>query len=357
MASGTQKVVVVGGGVIGSATAYYLAKEGVRVTVVEKCGVACHSSGKAGGFLAKDWNDGGPVGPLAHASFDLHAELAAELGADAIGYRRLSCIGVGFGNKSAEWLTKTDGNPRTMGTPDTTAQVTPRALTEALLEAAKTRGGEVKIAAVSGMEVSEGAVKAVQLADGSSIPCDAVVLAMGAWASEARSWFPGEAGIPQDSVAQKYTSVVYDRPGEPAAVFLESEHQVEIYPRKEEVYVCGCPSTQPLPDDPRSIVPEKGTAETIREEVARCSPELAATPLKVEQACFLPGSDDNVPVIGRLKTAANAYIACGHTCWGILNAPATGLALARLLVHGDDKGVVDLAPFAPGRPVQKCNQQ
>ena len=79
--------------------------------------------------------------------------------------------------------------------------------------------------------------------------------------------------------------------------------------------------------------------------------------VEVEQACFLPGSDDNVPVIGRLKTAANAYIACGHTCWGILNAPATGLALARLLVHGDDKGVVDLAPFAPGRPVQKCNQQ
>ena len=32
-------------------------------------------------------------GPLARASFDLHAELAAELGADAIGYRRLSCIG------------------------------------------------------------------------------------------------------------------------------------------------------------------------------------------------------------------------------------------------------------------------
>ena len=34
-------------------------------------------------------------------------------------------------------------------------------------------------------KVSEGAVKAVQLADGSSIPCDAVVLAMGAWASGA----------------------------------------------------------------------------------------------------------------------------------------------------------------------------
>ena len=51
------QVVVVGGGVIGSATAFYLSKEGVRVTVLEKCGVACHSSGKAGGFLAKDWYD------------------------------------------------------------------------------------------------------------------------------------------------------------------------------------------------------------------------------------------------------------------------------------------------------------
>ena len=345
-----RNVVVVGGGVIGTATAFYLAKEGANTTVVEKCGVACHSSGKAGGFLAKDWNDGGPVGPLARASFDLHADLAKELGAEAIGYRRLSCIGVGFGDEAAEWLTKTNGALRQLGTPETTAQVTPRALTEALLEAARGRGCGFVIGTVTGMEISDGAVKAVKLADGSRIVCDAVVLAMGAWASDARAWFPRDSGIPQHSVAQKYTSVVYDQLGEPTAVFLESRHQVELYPRKHEVYVCGCPSTQRLPADPLAIVPEEGTQETIHAEVARCSPELASARVKLEQACFLPGSDDNQPVIGRLNNVSNGYIACGHTCWGILNAPGTGKALAQLIVHGDDQAVVDLKPFSPIRP-------
>lgn len=42
-----------------------------------------------GGFLALDWCDSSPVGPLARRSFALHAELAGELGASTIGYRRM----------------------------------------------------------------------------------------------------------------------------------------------------------------------------------------------------------------------------------------------------------------------------
>ena len=34
-----------------------------------------YSSGKAGGFLALDWCDDGPVGPLARLSFSLHKQL------------------------------------------------------------------------------------------------------------------------------------------------------------------------------------------------------------------------------------------------------------------------------------------
>lgn len=44
----------------------------------------------AGGFLARDWCDGGPVGALAQRSFALHAELAQKLdGARRYGYRRV----------------------------------------------------------------------------------------------------------------------------------------------------------------------------------------------------------------------------------------------------------------------------
>src|SRR2546430_17340820 len=75
-------VLVCGAGVVGASIAYFLARRGVAVTVVERTGVACAASGKSGGFLALDWCDGSPLGPLARASFTLHAELAAELSTD-----------------------------------------------------------------------------------------------------------------------------------------------------------------------------------------------------------------------------------------------------------------------------------
>ena len=81
-------VVVCGAGVIGASVAYFLAEREVRVTIVERTGVACAASGKSGGFLALDWCDDSPLGPLARASFALHADLAKRLG-DAHGYRRM----------------------------------------------------------------------------------------------------------------------------------------------------------------------------------------------------------------------------------------------------------------------------
>ena len=55
-------------------------------------------AGKAGGFLALDWNDSSPVGPLARLSYRLHPQLAAELreqlGRD-VGYRTVHTWQVG----------------------------------------------------------------------------------------------------------------------------------------------------------------------------------------------------------------------------------------------------------------------
>src|SRR5690349_20072237 len=87
------RVVICGAGVIGACTAYFLSLRGSEVVVVERTGVACAASGKAGGFLALDWCDGSPLGPLARRSFALHAELDARL-PGAWGYRRLDTLAV-----------------------------------------------------------------------------------------------------------------------------------------------------------------------------------------------------------------------------------------------------------------------
>ena len=44
---------------------------------------------------------------------------------------------------------------------------------------------------------------------------------------------------------------------------------------------------------------------------------------------------------------AGAYVATGHSVWGMLNAPATGEAMAELIVGGST--TVDIAAFDPAR--------
>ena len=67
------KIVVCGAGVIGCSVAYHLALRDAPCTLIDRSGgVAPAASGKAGGFLALDWNDGGSVGPLSRLSFQMH---------------------------------------------------------------------------------------------------------------------------------------------------------------------------------------------------------------------------------------------------------------------------------------------
>src|SRR6516164_5009314 len=79
MSSGT-RIVICGGGAIGAAIAYFTSRRGARSTVIERHAVAGAASGKSGGFLALDWCGGSPLDRLARRSFELHAELSAELG-------------------------------------------------------------------------------------------------------------------------------------------------------------------------------------------------------------------------------------------------------------------------------------
>ena len=91
----TCQLVICGGGIIGVALAYYLSElspadnKSVKVKVVERESVACHSSGKAGGFLALDWNDHSPVSSLSRLSYKLHEDLNKCLSGEDLGYRQL----------------------------------------------------------------------------------------------------------------------------------------------------------------------------------------------------------------------------------------------------------------------------
>ena len=50
-------------------------------------------AGKAGGFLAADWSDGSPLGPLQRHSFALHEQLGKAFG-HLTDYRRVTTLAV-----------------------------------------------------------------------------------------------------------------------------------------------------------------------------------------------------------------------------------------------------------------------
>jgi sarcosine oxidase subunit beta len=73
-------VVVIGGGIVGVASAFYLARAGRRVVLVEKGAIAGEASGRNGGHLSPTID--GAWAPLAKLTLDTWPELVAELDDD-----------------------------------------------------------------------------------------------------------------------------------------------------------------------------------------------------------------------------------------------------------------------------------
>lgn len=368
-----KRVVVCGGGVIGVCTAYFLAKKGAAVTLIEKSSIACAASGKAGGFLALDWCDGGPLSSLARASFNLHRSLSEELdGPQSYGYRPITTLSLSItesdsaissqgrnpGSTLPSWVNGRAKNTRTIGTTETTAQVHPQLFTKTLLSKAVAENGvEVVIGKLESVAVEGRRVKAVELQGGRVVEADAVVLALGPWSSKlsmlssifrvyglkAHSIIlePKEPdAITPHALSLSYFSA---RGGEPM--------DPEVYPRPTgEVYICGMSAEAEVPDDPEEVAPNPESIEVLMKVAKSVSSYLGqgGAILKAEQACFLPCTDDSAPVIGEIPGVKGCYVATGHNCWGILNGPATGAAVAELVMDGHAT-IVDLTKFSPAR--------
>jgi glycine/D-amino acid oxidase-like deaminating enzyme len=356
------RVLICGGGVIGASIAYFLSCRGVHSVVIERTGLACAASGKSGGFLALDWCDGTPLEPLARRSFALHAGLPKEIGGDW-GYRRLTTYGGFAGIEKSDhppgsahgfkWLSDDVTLARRLGSAETTAQVHPRHFTAAMMRAAEAKGAELRLGRVTGVVCGSSCagVKGVQV-DGEIIGGDVAVIAMGPWSILAAGWLPlpGVLGLKGHSLVFETGTKI---PAE--AVFLEYQEapgavsSPEVFPRADgTTYVCAISSESPLPVDPADVAPDPGAVERLQAMCARLSPALGESKILARQACYRPVTEDGLPLIGPVPGVKGIYVATGHSVWGILNAPATGEAMAELIVDGAAR-TVDLSRFHPGR--------
>jgi glycine/D-amino acid oxidase-like deaminating enzyme len=254
------------------------------------------------------------------------------------------------GGYHLNWIGDDVSLSQRLGGTQTTAQVHPGRFTQALMKAAQPHA-QLRTGRVTGVVRDDGRVTGVDV-EGETLAGDAVVIAMGPWSILAAAWLPLPAVF-----GLKGHSLVFDTGTQvpPEALFLDyreesgAVHAPEVFPRADgTTYVCAISSESPVPLDPAAVVPDEGAIERLETICARLSPVLARSPILARQACFRPVTRDGLPLIGRLPELANAYVATGHSVWGILNAPATGEAMAELSLDGTAR-TVDLAPFDPSR--------
>ncbi|CEI69683.1 hypothetical protein FVEN_g11483 [Fusarium venenatum] len=316
---GKRNIVIVGGGVIGSTTAYYLTRHPKfnkalhTITLLEAAPtVAAGASGKAGGLLAL-WAYPDFLVPL---SYRLHAELAAEHnGPQRWGYRQLGCGSFeavvsrdklkslqsngsknqGHDGKEWEKLPKQNGAAKEllkagnlpkdldwvdreiieswseMGAPGKTetSQVHPLHFTTSIAELAQQGGAQIHInAKVTKINSSKTGVESIEYLDRDSDETKTiqdvtdVVVAAGPWTNRV---------VPRAKIeGLRAHSVVYDVNLSPYAVFTDIQ----------------------LPPD---FIPEhRAKMGQRRRHKGNVDPEIYARPFNEAYACGEP--DTNVPL-------------------------------------------------------------
>jgi glycine/D-amino acid oxidase-like deaminating enzyme len=113
----------------------------------------------------------------------------------------------------------------------------------------------------------------------------------------------------------------------------------EIYARpNNEVYICSQGDFDvPLPPPTNAVEVSLQSCQELIDAAASVSDELRNGQVTGRRACYLPTIDAGVssnPLVGHTELEG-LLLATRHSCWGILNAPATGKVISELIFDGE----------------------
>ena len=351
-------VVIIGGGAAGCASAYYLAQNGIKATLIERDGIAGQASGyNAGGLNPLEghgWPD--PLQPMALQSFRLHQELWESLPSDTgLDYhgRISSILKVAldddelaelretlaiFNNApepgfSAEWLEREDVlalEPRV--SPEIIAGVLAvgngaldgQEFTQALAAAAENLGTQIVNASAVGLRLGRGRVESIVTGD-REIPCGALLIAAGPWCRAAEQWL--DIAIPVDPLKGQIIRLQPDGPGLDYELIGGGS---SMYAKTDGLIWCG--STEEDVGFDLSLT-DQARARILKMAV-RLMPSLANAAVALHTACLRPVTPDWLPIVGPAPGWDNVYLSTGGQKKGILLGPAMGKGIAEIIASG-----------------------
>lgn len=379
------RVIVVGGGIIGTSIAYYLTKLGVEVTLIEAKDLASGTSGACDRAIMLQSKKPGPLLDLAIESAHMYADLEAELGAD-LEYRK--CGGMILveteqereaiqrlvdqqqkAGLQVELLSGTEARKRQQGLSediigatwsDDDAEVNPLNVCFAMASAARKRGADIRLQSrVTGLITDRERVVGVEVS-GEKIFADATVLSSGVWTPKLLA--PLGLHVPiiprrgqilvSERIPPMINSVILSGAYIASKMLKRASSGEKTDPAGIGLAIGQTKSGNLLIGGSREFVgfDRRPTAEVlhaISQTAVRVFPVLGSVNILRAFAGLRPYTPDKMPILGVVKEWSGLYIAAGHEGDGIALAPVTGKLMARVAC-GLDPGF-DLRPFSLSR--------
>ena len=391
------EILIIGGGIAGAATAFYLARHERDVALVERGEIASEASGvNAGQIGATGWGDTPDLGAyLTMGSLQLFKELQLDLGYDIefrqsgsltaihtpaqYEYMRDRVLDMRAHGFEVELLTarearamEPEANPALLGFMYTPlrAQADPVKATRAFADAAAKSGARILTNhAVSGIASRPGGGYSVAT-DRGEFACESLIIAAGAWCGpvggmlgldipivpvRGQMWatesLPPSVFVTQSSAESAYAWSLDDgADGDtPPELTHKGDRRVtrHLYGRQRrngEIIFGG--DRQLMGYDKRV---EHTGIEVNKGHASEVLPMLSGLPIARTWAGLMPFSMDGAPIIGAIPSRENLYIVSGLASSGFGRGPMAGKLLADYIHTGHRPGV--LAEADPGRCV------
>ncbi|MFW6091457.1 MAG: glycine oxidase ThiO [Actinomycetota bacterium] len=369
-------VVIVGGGIIGLASAWRAAQRGLRVSVVDPdpgVGASYVAAGMLAPVTEVHYGEE-PMLRLTLESAARYPSFVAELEdvtVSQVGYRRCGMLAVALDAGDRAVLDDLGAFQHRLGldvesksgrecrrlepllAPSVQGgllvtddhQVDPRRLTAALLVAAEKSGVDIVRRTVIAVATRDGVATGVHLDDGSELNAATVVLAAGSRSGE----IDGVPDTARPPVRPVKGQVVRLRVPPAYRPFLSRTVRgtvrgsfVYLVPREDGELVIGATQEEQGFDEQ---VTAGGVYQLLR-DAHELVPAVTELPLVEARAGLRPGTPDNAPLVGPTGVPG-LVLATGHYRQGILLTPVTADAVATLLADGDLSE--QMAPFTPAR--------
>lgn len=330
---------IVGGGVVGLASAQALLQAGHRVTLAERGSVGQEASWAGGGILSPlcSWDYREPVTRLAHRGMDMFGEAAAKLH-DATGidpeYQRSGMLLLPPYQQqlATQWCARHQVALQAVDIADhlhgqhgaglllpEVAQVRNPRLIQALVRHVEMLGGVIlEQHEVQQFEIAGDRVLALQTTRG-RLAADSYIVAAGAWSKA----LLGEHALAMD-IRPIRGQILLFKFGTPPFRHILLKQNLYLIPRRDGHVLVG--ST--LEDAGFDKSTTAGARADLLGRVREIFPDW---PEPVQHwAGFRPGSPDNIPTIGRHPRLSNLYANSGHFRYGV----TMSFASAELLLNG-----------------------